>query len=253
MNRGLAYIQFFFQSLHLHGIHSPFVYQLEQQCLKAKQPYEAYKAIAAYRQTLKQDSQVLEIQDFGAGSRVAKTNKRAVKDLLKQSASTKKRSALLYRLAHYFKACHILELGTNLGVGTQALAQYPQAQITSMEGCPHLFQYASSQLKALAHVRLIHSNFTAGLAQLAHQKWDLIFMDGHHEKDATLEYFETLLPQTHEGSVIIVDDINWSEGMQKAWEAIKAHPKVRITVDTFFWGLVFFREGQAKEHFKIRV
>lgn len=41
--------------------------------------------------------------------------------------------------------------------------------------------------------------------------------------------------------------------MTKAWTIIKDHPKVTVTVDTFNWGLVFFRKEQLKEHFKIRV
>ena len=39
----------------------------------------------------------------------------------------------------------------------------------------------------------------------------------------------------------------------EAWEEIKKHPKVTITIDTFFWGFVFFRtETKHKEHFTIR-
>jgi hypothetical protein len=41
--------------------------------------------------------------------------------------------------------------------------------------------------------------------------------------------------------------------MSEAWEEIKTHPKVTVTIDTFYWGLVFFRNEQPKEHFKIRV
>ena len=41
--------------------------------------------------------------------------------------------------------------------------------------------------------------------------------------------------------------------MEEAWEQIKEHPKVRVTIDTFQWGFVFFREEQAKEHFTIRL
>jgi predicted O-methyltransferase YrrM len=153
----------------------------------------------------------------------------------------------------YFNARHILELGTNLGVGTQAMAQHPEAQISSMEGCPELFQYSASRLKPYDNIHLIQSNFKDGLAALDKRQWDLIFIDGHHDKEATLAYFESLLSATHKDTVIILDDINWSAGMQEAWQAIKTHPKVRLTVDTFFWGLVFFREGQAKEHFHIRL
>ena len=41
--------------------------------------------------------------------------------------------------------------------------------------------------------------------------------------------------------------------MKQAWSEIKKHPKVRVTVDIFHCGIVFFKKGQAKEHFKIRV
>jgi len=61
------------------------------------------------------------------------------------------------------------------------------------------------------------------------------------------------LPLTHNNSIFIFDDIYWSQEMQKAWKEIQQHPEVRVTIDTFYWGLVFFRKEQAKEHFKIRV
>ena len=62
-----------------------------------------------------------------------------------------------------------------------------------------------------------------------------------------------LLPTAHNDSLFIFDDIYWSKGMTEAWEIIKEHPQVTVTVDLFNWGLVFFRKEQAKEHFKIRV
>ena len=41
--------------------------------------------------------------------------------------------------------------------------------------------------------------------------------------------------------------------MSEAWEFIKTHEKVTVSIDTFFWGIVFFRKEQVKEHFTIRV
>jgi hypothetical protein len=41
--------------------------------------------------------------------------------------------------------------------------------------------------------------------------------------------------------------------MEKAWEEIKQHPHVTLTIDLFFIGLVFVRQAQKeKEHFVIR-
>ena len=82
---------------------------------------------------------------------------------------------------------------------------------------------------------------------------DLIYFDGNHQKEATLHYFEKLLPMAHNDSVFIFDDIHWSREMEEAWDQIKAHPQVRVSIDTFYWGLVFFRKEQEKEHFTIRL
>ncbi|HET7360770.1 MAG TPA: class I SAM-dependent methyltransferase, partial [Salinimicrobium sp.] len=86
-----------------------------------------------------------------------------------------------------------------------------------------------------------------------HQTFDLIFFDGNHKREATLSYFEKLLPLAHNDSVFIFDDIHWSEGMEEAWKEICAHPKVKVSIDTFQWGLVFFRKEQKKQHFVIRL
>ncbi len=85
------------------------------------------------------------------------------------------------------------------------------------------------------------------------QTFDLIYFDGNHQKEPTLKYFNQLLPLAHNDSVFIFDDIHWSNGMEEAWEAIKAHPQVRISIDSFYWGIVFFRKEQEKEHFILRL
>jgi predicted O-methyltransferase YrrM len=83
--------------------------------------------------------------------------------------------------------------------------------------------------------------------------FDLIYFDGHHTKEATLKYFHQLLPTANNDSVFVFDDIHWSPGMEAAWEEIKTHPEVRVSIDTFFLGLVFFRKEQVKQHFTIRL
>jgi hypothetical protein len=53
--------------------------------------------------------------------------------------------------------------------------------------------------------------------------------------------------------VIIFDDIHWSSEMELAWEKIKKHPRVTLTIDLFFLGYVFFRpEFRERQHFTIR-
>jgi hypothetical protein len=66
-------------------------------------------------------------------------------------------------------------------------------------------------------------------------------------------YFKSLLEKSTEDSILIFDDIHWSDEMEKAWDEIKLHPAVTLTIDLFFIGLVFVRKAQKeKEHFIIR-
>jgi predicted O-methyltransferase YrrM len=81
---------------------------------------------------------------------------------------------------------------------------------------------------------------------------DLVFFDGNHKKEPTLSYFEQCLPHIHPGTIFLFDDIHWSAGMEEAWNIIRNHPKVRVSIDLYHLGIVFFREELSKEDFTIR-
>ena len=130
---------------------------------------------------------------------------------------------------------------------------YPSAEITSIEGCPSTSALAKQQLQPYDAINLLTGDFKTYLPDFKNQSLDLIFFDGNHNKVATLDYFEQLVSSAHNDSVFIFDDIYWSKGMTEAWDIIKAHPQVTVTIDTYYWGFVFFRKEQPKEHFKIRV
>ena len=116
-------------------------------------------------------------------------------------------------------------------------------------------KFTNQQLKkeSVKNVDLLIGDFSEVIKTLDNESFDLIFIDGNHDKNATIDYFEQLLSKTHNESVIIFDDINWSEGMKEAWETIVSHEQVTVSIDTFFWGIVFLRKEQAKEHFVIRI
>ena len=49
---------------------------------------------------------------------------------------------------------------------------------------------------------------------------DFAFIDGHHDREATLSYFKQILPFMAKGGVMLFDDIAWSDGMREAWREI---------------------------------
>ena len=252
----IQYIKFLFSSTNQHGVHSPFVFDMATRCFYDKKSYKHYKKLLSYRKALLNNNETIEITDFGSGSRVFKSNKREISKMAKTSGTPLKRTKLLYRITNYFKASETLEFGTSLGIATQALALGNlQGNVTSIEGCSTTLKFTQKQIDTfkIENVTLYNDTFDNAIPKLENNNYDLIFIDGNHKGTSTLDYFEHLLKLANNDSVFILDDIYWSKSMTEAWESIKQHPKVTVTVDTFFWGMVFFRKEQVKEHFKIRV
>lgn len=252
----IAYIKFLFRSTNEHGVHSPFVFDLITKCFYNKKQLNIYQKLNQYRTELLKNKDNIRVTDFGAGSRVFKNNTRAISAITKTAGITKKRAQLLTRLSNYFDFKTALELGTSLGLASSAIAfGNPETKITTLEGCPETSKIAQEQFKKhqLDNINVIITNFSP-FTQTNSIQYDLVYFDGNHQKKATLEYFNSLIDNTNNHSMFIFDDIHWSVAMEEAWEEIKKHPKVTITIDTFFWGFVFFRtETKHKEHFIIRV
>jgi predicted O-methyltransferase YrrM len=143
-----------------------------------------------------------------------------------------------------------------LGLGTSALALgNPTAHVFTVEGCPVTSARAQEMFKEfeLNNIRLHNETFDEFFAKDTTKTYDLVYIDGNHSKERTLQYFEMLLKKTHNDSIIILDDIYWSRSMTEAWEQIIKHPEVTVSIDTYQWGILFFRKEQEKQHFCIRV
>ena len=252
-----SYIKFLWHSKNEHAVHSPFVFNLITKCFYDKKPKPEYKVLKSYRNLLLENKNTIEVTDFGAGSKAFKSNTRQIAKIAKTAGITPKRAELLFRITNYFQPATVLEIGTSLGLATSALALgNPKASIITLEGCPNTMAMAKNQLQLfnMKNVECITSEFNNYLqtCNLQSAICNLIYFDGNHSKKATLDYFELLLPTITNDTVWIFDDIHWSPEMEDAWEIIKQHPKVTVTIDTFQWGLVFFRREQPKEHFVIR-
>jgi predicted O-methyltransferase YrrM len=261
-----SYLKFLWHSKNEHAVHSPFVFTLITQCFYDRKLKPEYPLLKEYRKALLENKNTIEVTDFGAGSKVFKSNTRKIARIAKTAGITRKRAQLLFRITSYFQPDAILEIGTSIGLGTSAIAlgcrnEFADAKITTLEGCPETAKIAQEQLEkfGLTNVEFVVTEFSTYLEKWnssvnnATKQFSLIYFDGNHQKKATLEYFDLLLPTITNDTVWIFDDIHWSPEMEDAWETIKKHPKVTVTIDTFQWGFVFFRHEQPKEHFIIRV
>lgn len=250
------YFLYLLRSFHLHGIHSPFVYQINESLFKEKTKFYVFDDIESIRAKLLLSAKIIQVNDLGAGSQIHKSNERSIQEIAKSALKSPPKAQLLFRLVNHFKPNSILELGTSLGISTAYLAKgNPQATVHSIEGSDTIAQVASINFKKLKieNINQIVDHFDKALPHCLEQlkKIDFCYIDGNHQKQPTINYFHQLLPYTNEHSILIFDDIYWSPGMTAAWKYIQQHESVRVTIDLFEFGIVFFKTDQAKEYFTV--
>ncbi|HET7897767.1 MAG TPA: SAM-dependent methyltransferase, partial [Flavisolibacter sp.] len=97
------YLQYYTSAFNSkgHGMHSPFVFRFILHVLNNKSGFVPPPEIEQLRKDMLRDKRVLEIEDFGAGSRVAKTKTWSVAELAHSALKSPKYAQLLYRLVSY--------------------------------------------------------------------------------------------------------------------------------------------------------
>jgi predicted O-methyltransferase YrrM len=240
-----------------HGVHSPFVYEFIRNVLRDRRRPAAWGRIEALRARLLKDGTWLEIEDLGAGSSMNSARRRRVGEIAGHAAKTAKLGQLLFRIARYYKSGKIVELGTSLGLSTVYLASGGGGQVWTIEGAPEVAAVAARNFRELGlnDVELVVGNFDDRLSEVLDLagRVDLAFVDGNHRLEPTLRYFHAIMERCGPGSMLIFDDIHWSAEMEAAWEKIQGDPRVYMTIDLFFIGLVILREEfKVKQHFTVR-
>ncbi|WPU98156.1 hypothetical protein SNE26_19215 [Mucilaginibacter sp. cycad4] len=79
---------------------------------------------------------------------------------------------------------------------------------------------------------------------------DMILVDAARH-DAT-ECLEKVIPNINDDTVLIFSGIHCTQNTKRAWERVKTDKRVRVTIDLFYIGLVFFKPGMSKEDFRVR-
>jgi predicted O-methyltransferase YrrM len=214
-----------------HAVHSPFVYDFIRNVLLDQRHFYSYEAIESCRKETLKDSLALQLP--------------------------KKIDQLIFRIVNYYAPENILELGTSLGITTSYLASAKEnIRVVTMEQSSDIAAIAKSNFEKikLKNIEIIVGDFEDSVSEfLATEKdLDFVFVKGIQQKAQMLHFFKKLLLKVHEKSIVIFERIHSSVEMEESWNEIQQLPQVRLTIDLFFIGLVFFRkENKIKQHFSI--
>jgi predicted O-methyltransferase YrrM len=242
---------FFVAKRRGHGVHSPFAYRLCEDVFYNTEQFYAFKQLTQLRNNLLKNETEIVVEDFGAGSRVFKSNKRKINQLTSSGISSVKQSELLYRLVNFLNCKTCVELGTSLGLTTHYLASVNSTiQVYTIEGSSELNAFATQLAKtnSVSNITFMNGQFDEVLPKLLSNltSIDFFYVDGNHTYEATLTYFNMAIKYAHANTVFVFDDIYWSKGMTKAWNELKKHESVTMSIDLFYFGLLFFKK-EVKE------
>lgn len=217
-----------------HGIHSPFLFEFINGVLFNSKEVKLPPEILAWHRGLRSRHQ-----------------------FVKRSSVSLKYGKLLYRIARWFRPEMIIELGTGMGVSTVYLA-------SGSPGTP-LHTIEKDRERALVASGMIAESWpgtvTIHMGEMEEELDKLLpgipprflaFVDGNHRYAPTLVYVRKLIQRAGEEALIVMDDIYWSRGMQRAWREVTAWPEVRISVDLFHMGILILRKDLEKREIKIK-
>lgn len=256
-----AWGRFYWRAVTKYQVHSPYTFEFIQEVLEDHRQYYNFKQIEALRAQMKSSNLPIQITDFGPGPGGAGGNRLRTSSIAKEtrrSASSARKGAFLFRLITWIKPSTLLEMGASVGISTAYLsaASGNKSRFISLEGCPQLTAITQKHLGMvhLGPVTVISGDFSATLepALQAFPQLDFAYLDGNHREAAVVAYFEACLPKLSDRSVVLLDDIHWSAGMERAWKHLVAHPAVRLSIDCPYGGLLFFNSDfKVKQHFTL--
>lgn len=227
------------------------------------------RRIELMRKLLLTSPDPLEIVDFGAGTGAqfddgrqdtTHVTVRALGDMAR-SSKPPQWAYLLFRLVRELRVDSCLEMGACVGISAAyqaaALELNGRGSLITLEGSDVLAARSTRTLDELglshrATVRLGRFADTLPGAAAELDPLGMAFIDGHHVESATLDYMEQILPHLAPEAVIVFDDINWSDGMRKAWAAIVEDDRFALTVDLRSVGLaVRSASAEGQQHITV--
>jgi predicted O-methyltransferase YrrM len=267
-----AFIRHFLTAWNTSGeaIHSPYLFRLVRFVLRDENAYYCFRDIERRRELLLACEDSLDVVDYGsAGSPEGLHVQRRVCDIAKNHLERARVGQVLFRIVNFLheeekRPLQILELGTSLGITTAYLASVDSRnKVVTMEGSEAVLRVAQGVWKMLKleNIEWIQGNiddtlyniYSVQSSDVRSERIDLAYVDANHTYEATMRYADFLLNRLTEKGILVLDDIHYSEQMERAWRELKADPRVTTSMDLYHVGLLFVDTHYLKRHYRIRI
>jgi hypothetical protein len=250
-----AFVNHWLDSVEEHSLHSPFFFDFYDKVIRGISD-EDFSQIENIRGNLLQNQGTLKIDDLGSGSasKALRQQERRIADIAATSFTPARLAEVYFRTCQYTEVHNVVELGTSMGLTSLYLSELPDCKVHTFEGSHALANIALTNFEYLEkkNINLVEGDIAVTLPRFLADnlsKVGFALVDANHRYEPTIQYFEWLMKRFNEKSIMVIDDIHHSPGMEKAWNELKKHYLVYGSVDLFRCGILFFEPGLNRQHF----
>ena len=235
------YLQYYWSALTKYKIHSPFVFDFVNNIFEDERYYHFMGVIENYRQNL------LRTDD-----KIATTSGiKSINQLVKTKAINDRVGELLFKTVNEYKPNAILELGTNLGIATLYQATVNSvAQVVTLEEDVEVAKKTADYFKRLGtkNIELKSGQIEQQLSIVLQQLGivEHLFFNNFWGIATTCGYFEQCLPYFVPNTVFVFRAPYATKESITVWKKLQKHPKVKLSLDVYDLGFLFFRSEQKE-------
>lgn len=247
----LSYLKYLLLKEDKYSLQSPFLFNINQELSNfISGRKESDLDIEEMRQFLVVSLQTINVEDFGAGSKKINSKIRKVSAITQYSTSSRKFAQLYQYFCSLTPAETVIELGTCMGLTSRYLSRISLGTTYTIEGSAEILSTAKG-LGESVNLEFIQGKISDTLGALLQKvdKVDFALIDANHTYSGTMEAYRQIKNKVQASSILAIGDIHWSSEMETAWKEIISQKEVKLSLDFFECGILFFKAPVPKGNY----
>ena len=244
-------MKYWFSKEDKYSLQSPFLFNIYQELFNFISEREKSDLdIEGIRQLLLNSEKTIKVEDHGAGSKKVNTQIRRISDITKYSTSSRKFAQLYQYFCSLTPAETVFELGTCMGLTSRYLSRITSGIIYSFEGSEEIMSVAKGSGE-IGNLNFVQGKISETLGELLLRvdTVDFALIDANHTYSGTMDAFNQIKEKLRSSSILAIGDIHWSSEMETAWKEIISKEDVKLSLDFFECGIIFFDAPVPKDNY----
>jgi len=225
----LAFFQHWLRKEDLYSQQSPFIFSHYQDLIAYLKSPKLFKSEAA---------------DFSTSIFSNTAQKRTTGDTKALWKPRKKAALLCSYFCQTTSAKQVIELGTGIGVVTRLLDQVTKGSLYTFSEGDSFDDKDSFSSKTTVIREFTTAKFAAALQDL--DALDFLVIHPEFSQESIREVLSICLPRMQSTGILALGGIHQSEAMNACWQEVRKEECVKLTLDFFDYGILFFEYSGPK-------